>query len=52
MFGFDDAQSDYHKVQESDNKAELSHEILAGGASFIAMKEFEDHQRKEGKCVG
>ncbi len=45
-----DAQDDYNKVQDSDkNQASLGHEVLAGGASFIAMKEWEDHQRKEGK---
>ncbi|KAK3698628.1 hypothetical protein LTR37_016856 [Vermiconidia calcicola] len=51
MFGFDDAQSDYRKVKQSDNQAELSHELLAGGASFVAFHEFENHQRKEGKEV-
>lgn len=45
----DDAHEDYKKVQNSDNQAELSHEILAGGASFMAMKEWEDHQRKSGR---
>ena len=44
----DDAHDDYKKTQNDDNKAELSHEVLAGGASFMAMKEWEDHQRKEG----
>jgi hypothetical protein len=49
MFGFGDAQDNYDKVYKDDNKAELSHELLAGGASFMAMKMFEDRQRKEGK---
>ncbi|KAK8035275.1 hypothetical protein PG993_010270 [Apiospora rasikravindrae] len=51
MFGFDDAKDHYQQAYESDNKAELSHEVLAGGASFAAFKAFEDHQRKEGKPV-
>ncbi|KAK7967855.1 uncharacterized protein PG986_002132 [Apiospora aurea] len=51
MFGFDDARDNYKQAYESDNKAELSHELLAGGASFAAFKMFEDHQRKEGKPV-
>lgn len=48
MFGFDQAQNDYQQVNDP-NKAELSHELLAGGASFFAMHEFEEHQRKEGE---
>jgi hypothetical protein len=48
MFGFGEAQDQYQQVYESDNKAEFSHELLAGGASFAAFKTFEDHQRKEG----
>ncbi|GIZ47283.1 hypothetical protein CKM354_001037900 [Cercospora kikuchii] len=51
MFGFDEGRDNYQQAYEGDNKAELSHEILAGGASFMAMKMFEDHQRKEGKPV-
>jgi len=49
MFGFDDAKDNYNQVYQDDNKAEFSHELLAGGASFMAMKMFEDKQRKEGK---
>lgn len=48
MFGFDEARDNYQQTYQSDNKAEFSHELLAGGASFAAMKFFEDHQRKEG----
>ncbi|KAK4501723.1 hypothetical protein PRZ48_007532 [Zasmidium cellare] len=51
MFGFDEARDNYQQTYESDNKAEFSHELLAGGASFAAFKVFEDHQRKEGKPV-
>lgn len=48
-WGFDNARDDYQQVYESDNKAELSHELLAGGAGFAAMKIFEDRQRSEGQ---
>ncbi|KAI5365087.1 hypothetical protein Slin15195_G046240 [Septoria linicola] len=54
MFGFDEGRDNYQQVYENDsndNKAEFSHELLAGGASFMAMKMFEDRQRKEGKPV-
>ncbi|KAL9530395.1 hypothetical protein SMMN14_06090 [Sphaerulina musiva] len=51
MFGFGEARDQYSQVENNDNKAELSHEVLAGGASFMAMKMFEDRQRKEGKPV-
>lgn len=48
-----EAQDHYNQVyqQDDDNKAEFSHELLAGGASFMAMKMFEDRQRKEGKRI-
>ena len=49
MFGFDDAKDSYQQAYQEDNKAELSHELLAGGAYFMAMMMFEDKQRKEGK---
>jgi len=34
--------------QDSDNQGSFGHELIAGGASFMAFKAFEDHQRKEG----
>ncbi|KAF9240223.1 hypothetical protein BU15DRAFT_74140 [Melanogaster broomeanus] len=30
-------------------KSSLSHELIAGAASFAAMKAYEDHQEKNGK---
>ncbi|KAF8859936.1 hypothetical protein BDZ45DRAFT_339412 [Acephala macrosclerotiorum] len=51
MFGFGDAQDSYQQVQDSGNTSSLSHEVVAGGASFAAFKYFEDQQRKEGKPV-
>lgn len=38
MFGFDYAQIDYKRVQQSDNQAEFSHELIAGAGSFAAFK--------------
>ena len=52
----DDAQDAHQQVYDQgggydnpDNQAKFSHEVVAGAASFGAMKLFEDHQRKEGK---
>ncbi|KAE9983961.1 hypothetical protein BLS_003366 [Venturia inaequalis] len=50
-FGWGESHDAYNEIQNSDNKAEFSHELLAGGASFAAFKMFEDRQRKEGKPV-
>lgn len=30
------------------HESKLSHELVAGAASFAGMKAWEDHQRKEG----
>jgi hypothetical protein len=45
----DDAQNDYNKAKDSENTASLGHEALSGGAAFLAMHEFEKHQRENGK---
>ena len=52
----DDAQNAHQEVYEQDggytqpnHESKFSHELVAGGASFEAMKLFEDHQRKQGK---
>lgn len=37
-----------YNQDQPDNQGKFSHELVAGGASFAAMKVFEDHQRKEG----
>ncbi|OJJ48407.1 hypothetical protein ASPZODRAFT_130432 [Penicilliopsis zonata CBS 506.65] len=51
-FGWDEAQDAHRQVYEQPHhEAKLSHELIAGGASFAAFKAFEDHQRKEGKEV-
>jgi hypothetical protein len=33
---------------EQKHESHLSHELIAGAASFAGMKAWEDHQRKEG----
>ncbi|KAF1346082.1 hypothetical protein BDV97DRAFT_319865 [Delphinella strobiligena] len=56
MFGFGESHEQYNQVYDNDgnqqeHQGSLSHEVIAGGASFAAFKAFEDHQRKEGKPV-
>ncbi|THV65771.1 hypothetical protein D6D19_08426 [Aureobasidium pullulans] len=41
----------YDQAYNDNHEGKLSHEILAGGASFAAMHAFEERQRKEGKPV-
>jgi hypothetical protein len=49
MFGFGD--DDHQAVYGGEHQAKFSHELIAGAASFEAMKLFEDRQRREGKPV-
>ncbi|RWA12819.1 hypothetical protein EKO27_g2287 [Xylaria grammica] len=52
MFGFDESRKHRDDVYNNErHESHLSHEIVAGGAAFEAMKLFEDHQRREGKTV-
>ncbi|KAL1297416.1 hypothetical protein AAFC00_004949 [Neodothiora populina] len=55
MFGWDNSKDSYEQAYNDDgqpkNESSLSHEVLAGGASFAAMKAFEDRQRSEGKPI-
>lgn len=48
--GSDEARSTRDAVygQDGDHESSFGHELIAGAASFEAMKAFEDHQRKEG----
>ncbi|OBR11614.1 putative CipC-like antibiotic response protein [Colletotrichum higginsianum IMI 349063] len=48
MFGFGEAKEHRDAVYEGRHEGKLSHEIVAGGAAFEAMKLFEDRQRKNG----
>lgn len=53
MFGWDDGRESHDRVYNQDqpdqNEGKFSHELLAGGAAFGAMKLFEDQQRREGE---
>jgi len=53
MFGWDDSKDAHNQVygDEEPREGKFSHELIAGAASFEAMKLFEDRQRKEGKPV-
>lgn len=44
----DEAKDNYDNAYRGDHESKLSHEIVAGGAAFGAMKLFEDRQRKNG----
>ncbi|OOF94774.1 hypothetical protein ASPCADRAFT_406634 [Aspergillus carbonarius ITEM 5010] len=46
----DDAHREVYGEQKK-HEGHLSHQVIAGAASFEAMKLFEDHQRKQGKTV-
>ena len=37
--------------QGGTHEAKFSHELVAGAASFEAMKVFENHQRQDGQAV-
>ncbi|KAL1884588.1 hypothetical protein Plec18167_002178 [Paecilomyces lecythidis] len=48
--GFFDQFSDHHsEVSNSGHKAELSHELIAGAASYEAAKAYENHVAKNGQ---
>ncbi|OTA31945.1 hypothetical protein BTJ68_08810 [Hortaea werneckii EXF-2000] len=55
MFGWGEGQDHYDRVYNQDqgdeHEGRFSHELLAGGAAFGAMKLFEDEQRREGKQI-
>ncbi|CAI0642475.1 hypothetical protein CGCF415_v003956 [Colletotrichum fructicola] len=50
MFGFGEAK-EHRDAVYGEHEAKLSHEVVAGGAAFEAMKLFEDRQRKNGEPV-
>ncbi|ORY80429.1 hypothetical protein BCR37DRAFT_404896 [Protomyces lactucae-debilis] len=52
MFGFGEHHDSYQQVYgQQEHEGKFSHELIAGAASFEAMKMFEDRQRSEGKTV-
>ncbi|KAA1466397.1 hypothetical protein DENSPDRAFT_862438 [Dentipellis sp. KUC8613] len=44
-----DEHSAYSQVNEAPHKAELSHELIAGAASYEAAKAWEKHLQENGK---
>ncbi|KAE8151107.1 hypothetical protein BDV25DRAFT_153204 [Aspergillus avenaceus] len=50
-WGWHESEDAHRKVNEGKHEGHLSHELIAGAASFAGMKAWEDHQRKEGKTV-
>ncbi|KAI9930050.1 hypothetical protein ASPWEDRAFT_283469 [Aspergillus wentii DTO 134E9] len=51
-WGFHESHEAHEQVYgEKKHEGKLSHELIAGAASFEAMKAWENHQRKEGKTV-
>ncbi|KAH8702335.1 putative CipC-like antibiotic response protein [Talaromyces proteolyticus] len=52
FFGWENSQRDHERVYgDQPHEGKLSHELIAGAASFEAFKAFEDHRRSEGKPV-
>ncbi|KAH8548018.1 hypothetical protein BGW37DRAFT_431820 [Umbelopsis sp. PMI_123] len=47
---FQDHHEEFYNTPH-EHKAKFSHELIAGAASFAAVKAWEDHQRREGKTV-
>lgn len=50
MFGFDEAKNQRDEVYEH-HESHFSHEAIAGGVAFEAMKKWEDSQRSKGDVV-
>ncbi|KAB8265129.1 hypothetical protein BDV32DRAFT_63168 [Aspergillus pseudonomiae] len=51
-WGWQESEEAHRRMQEPEkHEGHLSHELIAGAASFAGMKAWEDHQRKEGKPV-
>ncbi|KEZ45558.1 hypothetical protein SAPIO_CDS1893 [Scedosporium apiospermum] len=51
MFGFDEAKDRHGDLYGDQHQGKFSHEAVAGGAAFEAMKLFLDRQRKQGGPV-
>ncbi|GES64200.1 CipC-like antibiotic response protein [Aspergillus terreus] len=51
-WGWGESEEAHREVYgQEKHESKLSHELVAGAASFAGMKAWEDHQRKEGKPV-
>ncbi|KAJ7650291.1 hypothetical protein FB45DRAFT_14324 [Roridomyces roridus] len=51
FFSDNSPQADAFNQGNPHHKSEISHELLAGAASFFAARELEKHQEKNGKPV-
>ncbi|KAK7678146.1 hypothetical protein QCA50_018819 [Cerrena zonata] len=52
MFGFGDHEESHTQVYgQEEHEGHLSHEVIAGAASFAAARSYEKKQREEGKPV-
>ncbi|KAI0124197.1 hypothetical protein BJ170DRAFT_75512 [Xylariales sp. AK1849] len=52
MFGFGEAKEKRDELYDGEpHQSSLTHEAIAGGAAFEAMKVFEDRQRNNGEPV-
>ncbi|KAK6219265.1 tRNA (adenine-N(1)-)-methyltransferase catalytic subunit trm61 [Pestalotiopsis sp. IQ-011] len=52
MFGFGDAKESRDEIYDGEpHQSKVSHELVAGGAAFEAMKLFEDRQRANGEPI-
>ena len=47
----DEAKEQSNLVYNDQHEGHLSHEVIAGGAAFVAMKKFEDSQRDKGQPI-
>jgi hypothetical protein len=50
---WDDAQRNYNQIYNNPqpNESDWKHEVVAGGAAFAAMHEFEKYEEHQGKQV-
>lgn len=51
MFGFGEQEEYHEQVYGQEHEGKFSHEVIAGAASFAAIKHYEDTQRRQGKPV-
>ncbi|RMZ89821.1 hypothetical protein DV736_g2948, partial [Chaetothyriales sp. CBS 134916] len=47
--GPEQASNDYDNIGDGEHKAKLSHELLAGAASYYAARKYEEHESTNGK---
>ncbi|KAE8419258.1 hypothetical protein BDV36DRAFT_294312 [Aspergillus pseudocaelatus] len=50
-WGWGESEEAHRQVQEGNHEGHLSHQLIAGAATYAGMKAWEDHQRKNGEEV-